>query len=203
MSKKRLWLQTRGIHIVFFLFLHKNICCGYSLEASHWDASNEYPQHMFSWRNKKIFNTFPLKNVPYLELCPYIPSLDMDCIFTLLWRMHEYACIKDALTFAAISYRHNSFVVFSTSAALHCFSFKTPRTNWNAIWNLSHGKLKSVLRSLHQILISSNETDWRLPLDTGLNYNPQQKPPSLKHLLKNQELSFHSCLYLTCFWEGP
>ena len=20
----------------------------------HWDASNEYPQHMFSWRNKKI-----------------------------------------------------------------------------------------------------------------------------------------------------
>ena len=39
--------------MIFFLFLHKNICCGYSLEA-HWrGASNEYPQHMFSWRNKK------------------------------------------------------------------------------------------------------------------------------------------------------
>ena len=30
--------------IFFSLFLHKNICCGYSYE---------YPQHMFSYRNKK------------------------------------------------------------------------------------------------------------------------------------------------------
>ena len=27
-------------------------------------ASNEYPQHMFSWRNKKNINTFGLKKVP-------------------------------------------------------------------------------------------------------------------------------------------
>ena len=27
--------------------LHKNICCGYSLEAPHRGSSNEYPQHMF------------------------------------------------------------------------------------------------------------------------------------------------------------
>ena len=39
----------------FFLFLHDNICCGYSLEAPQRGASNKYPQHMFSWRNKKIF----------------------------------------------------------------------------------------------------------------------------------------------------
>ena len=35
--------------------LHKNICCGYSLEVPHrgW-TSNEYPQHMFyGERNKK------------------------------------------------------------------------------------------------------------------------------------------------------
>ena len=39
------------IQIIFFLFLHKNICCRYSLEAPHsGGASNEYPQHMFSWR---------------------------------------------------------------------------------------------------------------------------------------------------------
>ena len=25
--------DKRGIHIIFFLFLHENICCGYSLEA--------------------------------------------------------------------------------------------------------------------------------------------------------------------------
>ena len=39
--------------LVFFLFFHENISCGYSLEAPHQDASNEYPQHKISWRNKK------------------------------------------------------------------------------------------------------------------------------------------------------
>ena len=42
----------------FFLFLHEKRCCGYSLEV-HWQgASNEYPQHTFSWRNKKNVITF-------------------------------------------------------------------------------------------------------------------------------------------------
>ena len=27
--------------------LHQNISCGYSLELSHWDNSNEYPQDIF------------------------------------------------------------------------------------------------------------------------------------------------------------
>ena len=39
--------------LIFFLFSHKNICCGYSLEAPQRGASNEYPQHMFLRRNKK------------------------------------------------------------------------------------------------------------------------------------------------------
>ena len=34
--------------LTFFLFLHKNICCGYSLEEPWQGASNEYPQHLFS-----------------------------------------------------------------------------------------------------------------------------------------------------------
>ena len=45
---------------VFFLFLDKNICCGYSLEAPHRGASDEYPQHMFSSRNKKNKKTIYL-----------------------------------------------------------------------------------------------------------------------------------------------
>ena len=32
---------------IFFLFLHENVCCGYSLEAPRRGASNEYPQHVF------------------------------------------------------------------------------------------------------------------------------------------------------------
>ena len=53
----------------FFLFLHENIYCGYSLEAPQRGASNEYPQHMFSCTNKKNINIFQLKKVLYLELC--------------------------------------------------------------------------------------------------------------------------------------
>ena len=44
-----------------FLFLNKNMCCGYTLEGPQAGASNEYPQHMFSWRNKKkILFCYPL-----------------------------------------------------------------------------------------------------------------------------------------------
>ena len=34
----------------FCLFLHKNICCGYSLESPCQGDSKEYPQHTFLWR---------------------------------------------------------------------------------------------------------------------------------------------------------
>ena len=56
--------DKRGIHIIFFLFLDENICCGYSLEAPRFSyfltktASNEYPQHMFLSRNKKDISIF-------------------------------------------------------------------------------------------------------------------------------------------------
>ena len=45
--------------LISILFLNKNICCGYSLEAPRWGASNEYPQHMFSLRNKKNIMWIP------------------------------------------------------------------------------------------------------------------------------------------------
>ena len=45
--------------LIFFMLLHKSICCRYSLEAPRRGASNEYPQHMFSWRNKKNIYGIP------------------------------------------------------------------------------------------------------------------------------------------------
>ena len=39
-----------------FLIPPQKICCGYSLEAPWRGASNEYPQHMLSLRNKKESN---------------------------------------------------------------------------------------------------------------------------------------------------
>ena len=35
---------------ILFVFLHKIICCGYSLESSHRGDSDEYRQHMFLCR---------------------------------------------------------------------------------------------------------------------------------------------------------
>ena len=66
-------LQIReGIHIIFFLFLDENICCGYSLEVPRRGASNEYPQYMFSSRKKKDISIFWMKKVPYLLLWIHI-----------------------------------------------------------------------------------------------------------------------------------
>ena len=59
--------------LISFLFLHENICCGYSLEAPCRGASNEYPQYMFLWRNKKDIMLIP----------PLICSYG---------RLHIYAC---------------------------------------------------------------------------------------------------------------
>ena len=58
-----------GISKIVFLFLDKNIRCGYSLEAPQRGASNEYPQHMISSRNKKNIDTFWVKKAPYQDLC--------------------------------------------------------------------------------------------------------------------------------------
>ena len=37
-----------------------NIRCGYSFEVPHRGTSNEYPQHMFLWRNEKTIMWIPL-----------------------------------------------------------------------------------------------------------------------------------------------
>ena len=52
---------------VYMVIRLDKVYCGYSLEASHWGASNEYPKHTFSWRNKKLSLLFGWK-MPYLEL---------------------------------------------------------------------------------------------------------------------------------------
>ena len=46
-------------NVDIFLFVHESICCWYSLEAPRWGASNEYPQHIFSRTNNKIYFLIP------------------------------------------------------------------------------------------------------------------------------------------------
>ena len=45
-----------------FLFLHENICCGYSLEAPQQGASNEYHNICFHGEIRKICG-YPLLSV--------------------------------------------------------------------------------------------------------------------------------------------
>ena len=66
-TAKAPWIRG-GIHTLFFLFLHENTYCGYSLEVPQQGASNEYPQHMFSYRIKTILVLFGRNKAPYLML---------------------------------------------------------------------------------------------------------------------------------------
>ena len=79
--------DKRGIHVIFFLFLHKYICCGYSLEAPPRSTS-EYPYHIFSWRNKKDISIFWMKKVPYLLLCRNMPWIHIRSSSTRLMSTH-------------------------------------------------------------------------------------------------------------------
>ena len=51
----------------YFSYFSTKTCCGYSLEAPHRGASNEYPQHTFSWRNKKNIYRIPSLIWTYAE----------------------------------------------------------------------------------------------------------------------------------------
>ena len=53
-------LGFTGVYIIFLILL-ENIDCGYSLEPPRRGGSNEYPQSMFSSRNKKNIRIFYLK----------------------------------------------------------------------------------------------------------------------------------------------
>ena len=48
----------------------------YSFEAPHQGTSNEYPQYIFLWRNKKILCGYPF----YLGLCLLFASLSIHYV---------------------------------------------------------------------------------------------------------------------------
>ena len=56
---------------LYYLFLNKNKCCGYSKEQPHCDSSFEHPQSMFKLMGNKIIAILCLKNLliwPYMLL---------------------------------------------------------------------------------------------------------------------------------------
>ena len=58
-------------------------------------ASNEYPQHMFSWRHKENIDTFWLKKASYLKLCKVSKLyIKYTSIGKFLRKKIERQCIK-------------------------------------------------------------------------------------------------------------
>ena len=78
--------DKRGIQWLFFWFLHKNICCGYSLEAPLWGTSNEYPQHVFCAGIRKIlvFCWWKKKRFIWSYVCRYSLALP-QYNYHLIW----------------------------------------------------------------------------------------------------------------------
>ena len=60
-------LGFTGVFIIFFLFLLKDIDCGYSLEPPHRGGSNEYPQSTF-WAKILQISEFLSENFQLLEV---------------------------------------------------------------------------------------------------------------------------------------
>ena len=71
---------NRSIQIIFFLISPGKRMLWLLLGAPRWGASNEYPQHIFSWRNKKNISIFRLEQVPCLELW-IIFAVNMSWVF--------------------------------------------------------------------------------------------------------------------------
>ena len=81
----------------FFLFLHKNICCGYSLEAPHRGTSNVYPQHMFLW---KIRENYPRIITKYSLPTPLLSNRQIPLL--LITQFLYYPTPKDFAFIPAI-----------------------------------------------------------------------------------------------------
>ena len=80
------WLaypQIRWYNCIF-VFLHKNVCCDYSLEAPHRGASNEYPQHRFFVEKDKNIIVFVYKILACLELVLRSNDWHIICIILIL-----------------------------------------------------------------------------------------------------------------------
>ena len=97
----------------YFPYFSMKTCCGYSLEAPLWGASNEYPQHTFPWtcgEKRGIVCGYPL--LPgAMEIYMYFMINSRTCI---LWEERKKAedLLKDLRQFST------SQVAYATCTSL-------------------------------------------------------------------------------------
>ena len=90
--------------LISFLFLHENIYCGYSLEAARRAASNEYPQHIFYRKVRKILCGYPLLSVA-MSLYPDQTAPSESALFA-------YVILSDTLMYKSLGHLMYMYVDF-------------------------------------------------------------------------------------------
>ena len=109
----------------FSYFATKNVCCGYPLEAPQRGASNEYPQHMFPWKNKKNINIFPLKKMSYLELLIVLPAVYHEQVAARLEVLNieriQRICLGIRISLSKISLPWSSPFIFLSNQLSNIF----------------------------------------------------------------------------------
>ena len=132
-----IFLISRRKHMLWVLIRSASMYVGEALLMSthniHWGTSNEYPQHMFSSRNKKDISIFRMKKAPYLLLWEHS---------TLILENHMYHILDN------IWVEHPHFSFFWTLCTY------IVKTFCNHLWNnlsgtdaVSHVVLSAVARN--------------------------------------------------------
>ena len=77
---------------------NKNMCYGYSLESPRRGDSNEYPQHMFLWRNNDNYPLIILKflHCVYRNGSKHLATSNSAVTFEQSFFQHRIRCSKNA-----------------------------------------------------------------------------------------------------------
>ena len=83
----------------YLSYFSMKTCCGYSLEAPQRGTSNEYPQHIFLWRNKKNITWIPLLSVAMFQHCHIKKCYNgrlcaMNCLTAKSWLFFSSSRLK-------------------------------------------------------------------------------------------------------------
>ena len=138
--------------------LHKNICCGCSLQSPRRGDSNEYryPQHRFLWRNKQNYPIIITRYPPY----PFhwskmgTPKI-ITVIYPKLWTeylYHTVMCPKDVRrngkqckSWSDCSFRNGQ--IWAVFSGLKFRPNKKKKLWWsNSLWNIKSQIQKNIYR---------------------------------------------------------
>ena len=108
--------DKRSIHIIFFLILHKSICCGYSLEVPRWGASNEHHNICIYGEIRKISVLFGWK-----KCLIWWYEHDLDVYVTVGWYFAFRICLEDGFCMVQLIFLKS---VLTEALVLFIFLYK-------------------------------------------------------------------------------